>query len=92
MFQNAQPRDRVIRRTCWAALTALLVVASAAPAAGTWSALLDPDNSLAFSFRHAGRPAFRVALAGWGPGGPGSGCRPGRRPRADGSRPAPPSS
>jgi hypothetical protein len=39
----------------------------AAAGAGSWSAVIDPDNSLSFSFLHDDRPIFHVALSGWGP-------------------------
>jgi hypothetical protein len=67
MFHNAPRRAVALRRPGWAALTALLLLASAAPAAGTWGALIDPDNSLAFSFLRDGRPVFHLGLGGWGP-------------------------
>ena len=51
----------------WPALTALLLLTSTASAAEPWSAVIDPDNSLAFSFLREGRPAFRLGLGGWGP-------------------------
>jgi hypothetical protein len=51
----------------WAALTALLVLASSASAAEPWGAVIDPDNSLSFSFLRADRPVFQVGLGGWGP-------------------------
>ncbi len=51
-----------------AALAALLILAStAAAAAPSWSALIDPDNSLAFRFLHDDKPAFDLSLGGWGP-------------------------
>ncbi len=67
MATNARPRPGVFGRPCWAALTALLILASTASAAGPWSALINPDNSLAFSFLRDGRPVFQLSLAGWGP-------------------------
>jgi hypothetical protein len=57
----------VLGRSGWAGLITLLLLASTAPAAGPWSALLDPENSLSFSFLRDDRPVFRVALGGWGP-------------------------
>jgi hypothetical protein len=51
----------------WAALVALLILATTASAAGPWSALINPDNSLSFSFLREGRPVFRLGLGGWGP-------------------------
>ena len=41
-----------------AVLAALLISVSAAPAAEPWSAVIDPDNSLSFSFLRADRPVF----------------------------------
>lgn len=67
MATNARPRPGVFGRPCWAALTALLILASTASAAGPWSRLINPDNSLAFSFLRDGRPVFQLSLAGWGP-------------------------
>jgi hypothetical protein len=52
---------------CHITLVGLLVSISAARAAEPWSAVIDPDNSLSFSFLHEDRPAFRVGLSGWGP-------------------------
>jgi hypothetical protein len=54
-------------RSAGAALAAILLLAPAAPAAGPWAALIDPDNSLAFGFLRDDRPVFRVGLGGWGP-------------------------
>jgi hypothetical protein len=48
-------------------LTALLLFASTAGAAEPWSAVINPDNSLSFSFLCADRPVFDVGLGGWGP-------------------------
>jgi hypothetical protein len=67
MSQKAQGRHGIIARSACAALAALLMVASTAPAAGTWSALIDPENSLSFGFLRDDRPVFRMALGGWGP-------------------------
>lgn len=62
------PRPRgVIRLSCWLTLAVVLVSASTASAADSWSALIDPDNALAFHFLRDDRPVFRVALGGWGP-------------------------
>jgi hypothetical protein len=67
MYQGARRRAGVVGRCGWVALAALLILAPAAPAAGPWSALVDPDNSLSFNFLHDGRPVFRVGLSGWAP-------------------------
>src|SRR3954468_14133491 len=68
----------------WAALTAFLVLASTAPAAEPWSAVIDPDNSLSFRFLHADRPVFQVGLGGWGPKWPWVGLQ--ARQKAEGKR------
>ena len=67
MFPTARRRSGVVRRSGWAALATLLILASTAPAAEPWSALIDPDNSLSFSFLRDDRPVFHVTLGGWGP-------------------------
>ena len=67
MSKNAPRRPGVFALPCWAALAALLPLASTAPAAGPWSALIDPDNSLSFNFLRDGRPVFHLGLGGWGP-------------------------
>jgi hypothetical protein len=68
----------------WAALAALLIAAPTAPAAGPWSAVIDPDNSLAFSFLRADQPVFQVGLGGWGPKWAWVGLQ--SRQKADGER------
>jgi hypothetical protein len=55
------------RRCCWAALAALLLSASTAAAAEPWSAIINPDNSLSFSFLRADQPVFQLGMGGWGP-------------------------
>jgi hypothetical protein len=67
MFQNAQRYAGFIKRPGWAALTLLLILASTAPAAEPWSALINPDNSLSFNFLRDDRPVFDLSLGGWGP-------------------------
>ncbi len=67
MFFAAFRRAGSFTRFTSAAFTALLVLASTAPAAGPWSALIDPENSLSFSFLHDEHPVFRLGLGGWGP-------------------------
>jgi hypothetical protein len=67
MFQKAQRCAGVLTRPSWAALSIVLIVASATHAAGPWSVLIDPDNSLSFSFLRDDRPIFHMALGGWGP-------------------------
>jgi hypothetical protein len=42
-------------------------VTSTATAAEPWSAVINPDNSLSFSFLRADQPVFDVGLGGWGP-------------------------
>jgi hypothetical protein len=54
------------RHAC-AALGALLLFASTASAASPWTALINPDNSLSFSFLRDDRPVFSLGLGGWGP-------------------------
>src|SRR5258707_9402193 len=68
----------------WAALTALLNLDSPAPAAGPWSAVINPDNSLSFSFLRADLPVFEVGLGGWGPQWAWVGLE--ARQKADGKR------
>src|SRR5437868_5578361 len=51
----------------WAALATLLLFTSTAAAAEPWTALINPDNSLSFSFLRDNRPVFHVGLSGWGP-------------------------
>jgi len=67
MDTKAQRCAGGIGRPCWAALLALLILASTAPAAGPWCALINPDNSLSFSFLRDDRPVFHLGLGGWGP-------------------------
>ncbi len=67
MFRKTPPRAAVRIQLAWAALTASLLLAPIAAAAEPWSALIDPENSLAFNFLHRDRPVFRLALGGWGP-------------------------
>jgi hypothetical protein len=65
-------------------LATLLLLTSTAPAAEPWSALINPDNSLAFSFLHDNRPVFQVGLSGWGPQWAWVGVQAGKK--ADGKR------
>jgi hypothetical protein len=67
-----------------AALAALLILASTAPAAEPWNAVIDPDNSLSFSFLRADLPVFQVGLGGWGPQWAWVGLE--ARQKADGKR------
>ncbi len=67
MHNNAQRRAGLLGRSGWAALTALLLLGPVVRAAEPWSALIDPDNSLSFSFLRGDRPVFRLGLGGWGP-------------------------
>jgi hypothetical protein len=62
-----QERTGVLGRSRRAALISILILASTAPAAGPWSALIDPENSLSFGILRDERPVFHVGLAGWGP-------------------------
>jgi hypothetical protein len=67
MFQQPPGRTSLFGPTGSAAFTALLMLASTVSAAGTWSALIDPDNSLSFNFLRDDRPVFHLSLIGWGP-------------------------
>ncbi len=67
MHKNAQRRTGALGRSGWAALAVLFILGPAARAAEPWSALLDPDNSLSFSFHHGDQPVFRLGVGGWGP-------------------------
>ncbi len=67
MSKQTQRHNGVSTRSSLTALTALLILASTAPAVEPWSALIDPDNSLSFAFLHADRPVFHLGLGGWGP-------------------------
>ncbi|HTU18380.1 MAG TPA: hypothetical protein VMG10_10005 [Gemmataceae bacterium] len=67
MYPNTHQRIGIRGRACWAALAALLIHASAAPAAEVWRAFMNPDNSLSFSFYHSDQRIFRMELIGWGP-------------------------
>jgi hypothetical protein len=66
------------------ALGAVLALSSSAPAAGPWSALINPDNSLSFNFLRDGRPVFHLGLGGWGPRWAWVGVQ--ARQKADGER------
>jgi hypothetical protein len=67
MHQKTRQRICILGRSCGAALAAMLIHGSAAAAAEPWSALINPENSLSFSFRHSDRPVFQMNLIGWGP-------------------------
>jgi hypothetical protein len=58
---------RTPARSLPATLAAILLLASSVSAAEPWAALVNPDNSLAFSFLREGKPAFQLGLGGWGP-------------------------
>ena len=49
------------------ALAAAVLPAAWARAEGAWSAVVDPDNSLNFSFTKDQTPACRLTTFGWGP-------------------------
>src|SRR5262249_10142207 len=66
------------------ALVALLIAASTAPAAAPWSAVINPENTLAFRFLRDDRPVFQVGLGGWGPQWAWVGVQ--SRQKADGKR------
>jgi hypothetical protein len=57
----------IMKRPCPAALAAVLLLAATASAAGPWSAVIDPDNSLSFNFLRENKPVFQLGLGGWGP-------------------------
>ncbi|HEY7157611.1 MAG TPA: hypothetical protein VH575_26885, partial [Gemmataceae bacterium] len=67
MDKKAQRRVGPSARPCWAALAAVLILGPAARAAEPWSALINPDNSLSFSFRRGDQSVFHASLGGWGP-------------------------
>ncbi|HTU93770.1 MAG TPA: hypothetical protein VMF69_27065, partial [Gemmataceae bacterium] len=67
MSEKAIRSNGISGRMCWALSIAVLIGGSTARAAGPWTALVDPDNSIAFSFLHDDKPVFRVGLGGWGP-------------------------
>jgi hypothetical protein len=67
MDKKTHRRAGVLGRSCWAALAVVLMLGPAARAAGPWSALINPDNSLSFSFLRDGQLVFRMGLGGWGP-------------------------
>src|SRR5262245_50881168 len=67
MNTKTHPYVGVLGRSCGAALAAVLILAAVAPAAQSWSALIDPDNSLSFRFLRDGKPVFRLGVIGWGP-------------------------
>jgi hypothetical protein len=70
--------------TGFGALAALLIVVSTAPAAEPWGAVIDPDNSLSFSFVRDSKPVFHLGLGGWGPKWAWVGVQ--ARQKADGDR------
>jgi hypothetical protein len=49
------------------ALAGVLLSAARAEAQGTWSAVIDPENSLNFNFTKDLSPVCRLGLGGWGP-------------------------
>ena len=67
MHQIVRRRAGLLGRSGWAALAALLILGPVARAAEPWSALIDPDNSLSFSFLRGDQPVFRLGAGGWGP-------------------------
>ena len=87
MYQKAHQGIDILGRACGAALAAFLIFGSAAQAAGSWNAFLNPDNSLSFSFLPQRSAGFSDRNSGAGDRtGPGWECIRGRRPRAIGSR------
>src|SRR5436305_15336063 len=83
MCNRAQRGAGAIGCAGWAALAAVLTLTSTA-AAGPWSTLINPDNSLSFSFLRDDRPVFHVGLGGWGPRWAWVGV--GSRQKAEGKR------
>src|SRR5689334_5307504 len=57
---------RICQPSAWALFLVLLLTSTGA-AADPWSAVIDPDNSLSFSFLQGDRAAFQTSLIGWGP-------------------------
>jgi hypothetical protein len=84
MLTSARRRTGLFGRAGGFALAALLLLAPAAPAAETWGALIDPDNSLSFGFLRGEQPVFRLGLGGWGPNWAWVGL--GARQKAEGER------
>src|SRR5690348_15911334 len=74
----------LVVRSGWAALAAVLLLGPVARADEPWSALIDPDNSLSFSFLRGDQPVFRLGLGGWGPGWAWAGMH--AREKAEGDR------
>ena len=66
MSRQTYRRIGLLARSC-GALAALLLLSSTALAAGSWTALINADNSYLVSFLRDDRPVFQVALNGWGP-------------------------
>jgi hypothetical protein len=48
-------------------LAIVLILAPSLHAVETWTALIDPDNSLSFNFLQRDKPVFHLNLVGWGP-------------------------
>ena len=67
MYQKAHQGIDILGRACGAALAAFLIFGSAAQAAGSWNAFLNPDNSLSFRFSTAISRSFGWNSCGWGP-------------------------
>lgn len=84
MNNKAHQGYGIFGRFHWAVVAAVLLLGPAAQAAGPWSALLDPENSLSFSFLREDKPVFRVGLGGWGPRWAWVGMR--SQKKADGKR------
>jgi hypothetical protein len=82
-MSRKEPSTRTAPHRC-AALSALLLLASIAPAAEPWSAVINPENSLSFNFLREDRPVFQVGLGGWGPKWAWVGLQ--SRQKADGKR------
>ncbi len=67
MNKKSHGHNYIQGQFCWLALAALLILAPAARASEPWSILVDPQNTLSFSFLRKNQPVFRLGLGGWGP-------------------------
>jgi hypothetical protein len=54
-------------RIGWATLLVVLFLGPTVQADESWTALVDPENSLTFHFLHRNQSVFHTNLAGWGP-------------------------
>jgi hypothetical protein len=84
MLKNPPRRSSLFGRATWAALAVIFLLGSGVRASESWTALLDPDNSLSFNFLHGDKPVFHLGLGGWGPNWAWVGLN--ARQKADGDR------